>query len=120
MKIKHVLCLQTDAGQKLVLLFDPSSQTLVSGPDEGTTTKKKNTLVSVTQPPFSSMSAFLYLVGNVCIENVHQSASNRHKDHKNKRKVQVHTKSAHLNKAQHEDVTRSQGEEIKITCFQSL
>lgn len=40
--IKHVLSLQTDGGQKLVLLFDPSSQTLVSSPDKD----KKKKLVS--------------------------------------------------------------------------
>lgn len=38
--IKHVLSLQADAGQKLVLLFDPSSQTLVSSPYKDTHKKR--------------------------------------------------------------------------------
>lgn len=56
MMIKHVLSLQTDAGQKSVLLFDPFSQTLVSSPD------KEKKAVSFHDHHFLDSSLFCFLV----------------------------------------------------------
>lgn len=79
--IKHVLSVQTDGGQDLILLFDPSSQTLISSPDRD---KQTNKLVSMTIPPSSRMLAF----GYVCVKNCD--------NHKNK--LQVFTGFVHKTK----------------------